>query len=352
MKFSVCIPTHNSEGHLERTLRSVLLQDGVDVEVIVSDNASTDRSAEIVRATTDPRVKLRVNATNIGFAANLDRAASMATGDVMLILPPTDLMWPGALRIYQEVFTAIEGSPRTAIVTSSAEQIDPEDRVTAPMLPDPNLWRLRDRTESLPFPASASVYKVAADELLRRCLRTFRNPFRLLGTAYPRTLYESVEGYAAGRFSNPDKWFHWRLLGVASAAYLVDRPLFADRLHPSNQMPHQNGAGVLKRVVDEYVSTLELPPALLERAGVKREEIERAFVEHGVARHGFAELARNGSATARRILLFGASAYPARVAQNPKVWALAALLASGPFGSAVAKLAYLRTARRQWIERA
>src|SRR5215211_1984396 len=319
MKFSICIPNYNSESYLERTLRSVLLQEGVDLEVLVSDNASTDRSAEIVRGMADPRVKLRVNATNIGFPANLERAASMATGDVMLMLPSDDLMWPGALRIYQDVYTAIEGTPRTAIVTSSAEQIDPEDRVTAPMRPDPDLWRLQDRVEQLPFPASAAVYRVPADELLRRCLRTFRNPFHLPGTAYPRALYESIEGYGAGRVSNPDKWFHWRLLGVASAAYLVDRPLFADRWHPSNQN-RQHDSSALKHVADEYVNTVELPLSLLERAGVKREEIERAFVEHGVARYGLAELARNGSGTARRILLFGASAYPARVARNPKVW--------------------------------
>jgi glycosyltransferase involved in cell wall biosynthesis len=351
MKFSICIPSHNSEAYLERTLRSVLLQEGVDLEVIVSDNASTDRSAEIVRSVGDSRVKLRVNTTQIGFAANLDRAASTATGDVIVVVPSDDLMWPGALRIYQDLYTAIEGTPRTAIVTSSAEQIDPEDRVTAPMLPDRDVWRLQDRTEHLPFPASATAYRVPADELLRRCLRTFRNPFRLLGTAYPRALYESIEGYGAGRHSNPEKWFHWRLLGVASAAYLIDRPLFADRWHPSSHTPLRNGAVALKHMVDAYANTVDLPPALLERVGMNREEIERAFVEHGIARHGLEELARNGSANARRILLFGASAYPARVARSPRVWALAALLASGPIGSTVAKLAYLRSGRERWVQR-
>ena len=355
MKFSVCIPSHNSEAHLERTLRSVLVQEGVDLEVIVSDNASTDRSAEIVRGMADPRVKLRVNATNIGFAANLDRAASMATGEVMLVLPADDLMWPGALRIYQDVFTAVEGTPQTAIVTASAEQIDLDDRVTAPMLLDADLWRPDDRAERLPFPASASVYTVPADEVLRRSLRTFTNPFRLLGTAYPRALYERIEGYAAGGMTNPEKWFHWRLLGVASAAYFVDRPLFADRWDPSSLAARQDGAGALKHMVDEYVNTVELPPVLLERARMKREEIERAFVEHGIARSGFVELARNGSASARRILLFGATAYPSRAARSPKVWALAALLASGPLGSTVAKLAYLRSGRfgrERWVQRA
>lgn len=50
MKISVIIPAHNEEMRLEHSLRAIMAQDHADYEVIVVDNASTDRTAEIARS--------------------------------------------------------------------------------------------------------------------------------------------------------------------------------------------------------------------------------------------------------------------------------------------------------------
>ena len=105
---------------------------------------------------------------------------------------------------------------------------------------DPAIWRASDRVDRLDDLAGGPVYRVASDELLRRCLRTMRNPFNFATTCYPRRLYESLEGYGGGRLINPDKWFNWRLLTVATSAYYVDRALFSYRWHPSNQTATQS----------------------------------------------------------------------------------------------------------------
>src|SRR3954471_9208696 len=59
-KCSVLIPARNEEANIGAALQSVLQSDGVEIEVIVLDDHSTDRTAEIVReiAQTDPRVRL------------------------------------------------------------------------------------------------------------------------------------------------------------------------------------------------------------------------------------------------------------------------------------------------------
>ena len=60
MKVSVLIPARNEEDSIATAVESVLLSRGVDLEVIVMDDASTDRTAEIVRSmgTRDARVRL------------------------------------------------------------------------------------------------------------------------------------------------------------------------------------------------------------------------------------------------------------------------------------------------------
>jgi hypothetical protein len=183
---------------------------------------------------------------------------------------------------------------------------------------------------------------VPAAELLRRSLRAMKNPLNFLATAFPRALYESIEGYGGGRLMNPDKWFHWRLLGVAGHAYYLDAPLFAYRWHPSNQTAQQAVSGALKYLVDEYVSTFELDKRVLERAGLTREELEKAFVEHDIARHALATLARGDRVKARRALFFGVATYPGHATRNWKLWALAGLLAAGSAGEKLAHLAYTR----------
>jgi glycosyltransferase involved in cell wall biosynthesis len=337
VKFSICIPNFNYEKYLGETIRSVLAQE-CDFEIVVSDNASTDKSVEIVKGFRDPRIKVRINEANVGFAGNLDRAGRMASGDIVNMLSSDDLMRPTALKTYAALFGAIESD---AVVTAAVDLIDSEGVRTGAIGPDPLVWTEADLVSGLPVPQGARVFRVEAGELLRRCLKTVRNPFNFLATMYPRRLYERIEGYGAGRVINPDKWFHWRLLGVASYAYYVDSPLFAYRWHTTNQAAQQKASGALKYLVDEYVSSFEVDASMLKRAGLTREEVERAFIEYDIARHGLATLAKGEVERARRILLFGMSTYPKHSTKNWKLWALAGLSVL-PLGDRVARLAYAR----------
>lgn len=341
MKFSICIPNYNYERYLGRTLASVLAQRDAELEIVIADNASTDRSLEVVEAMADSRIRVHVNRCNVGFAGNLDRAAGLAEGEVMILLSSDDLVRNGALTTYRQLFEDAEivRADRT-VITSRMAVIDSEDAEIGTLGPDPELWLPEDRSPRLSALAGADVYRVAAPELLGRALARMRNPFNFAATAYPRALYEAVEGYGGGRLINPDKWFHWRLLGVAETAIWVDAPLFAYRWHATNQTAQQEGTRALKHLTDEYASTLEIAPELLARAGLDRAAIERAFLKYDIVRHGLGTLARGGRARARRILHFGRATYPWHLKRLPGAWALGGLLTLGPFGRWVARLAY------------
>lgn len=91
IKISVLIPTYNRANYLSQTIESVLTQDYPHLEIIVSDNASTDGTRELVQSfLRDGRVRYERNERNIGLVANHKKAIEYATGDYFLILSDDD----------------------------------------------------------------------------------------------------------------------------------------------------------------------------------------------------------------------------------------------------------------------
>jgi glycosyltransferase involved in cell wall biosynthesis len=340
MTFSICIPNYNYERYLGSTLQSLVDQEWQDLEILISDNASTDGSVDVVRRFADPRIKLHINACNVGFAGNLDRSARMATGEFMIMLSSDDLMRPAALTTYARFFECLGTRAKCAIASSSLDVIDSEGKDIGQSGPDPSLWKDSDRQAELETALGCPVYGVAGRELLRRCLLQMKNPFNFAATVYPAELYQQVEGYGGGRLYNPDKWFHWRMLDTAEMAYFLDKRLFAYRWHSSNQAAQEGAASALKFLVDDYVSTLELGRGTLDRIGLSPDELRAAYVEHDIGRHGLATLGRGQRIRARQILDFGRATYPQHVRRNRKALALRALLALGPLGKLLAQRAY------------
>ena len=79
---SIGMPVYNGERYLEKSLVALLDQDYGNFELIISDNASTDRTPEICRAfvAKDGRVSYSRNDTNIGAVKNFNRAFELSSG--------------------------------------------------------------------------------------------------------------------------------------------------------------------------------------------------------------------------------------------------------------------------------
>jgi hypothetical protein len=105
---SVIIPMYNYGHYLLETVSSVLSQDGVDVQVIIVDDASTDDSAQIASALADadPRVSLITLAANGGPAAAFNRGHGDAAGEFIMRLDADDLLTPGSLARSAALFDA------------------------------------------------------------------------------------------------------------------------------------------------------------------------------------------------------------------------------------------------------
>ena len=98
---SIGIPVYNSDDTIAACLRTVLNQTYRNIEVVISDNCSTDKTANICKdfAAVDSRISLVLQDKNIGPAANFDYVLSKSTGSYF--------MWVAADDIKSENFVAL-----------------------------------------------------------------------------------------------------------------------------------------------------------------------------------------------------------------------------------------------------
>ena len=126
---SVGVPVFNGEAFLEDAIRSTLTQKLDDLELILCDNASSDRTADICRdyAARDPRVHYFRNPRNLGAAANYNLAFSHARGRYFKWLAHDDRMTPSYLaktcRVLEERPDAVLCNTVISYIDSSGTQI-------------------------------------------------------------------------------------------------------------------------------------------------------------------------------------------------------------------------------------
>jgi N-acetylglucosaminyl-diphospho-decaprenol L-rhamnosyltransferase len=107
---SVAIVNYNTRDHLQRCLASVLREQ--PAQVIVTDNGSSDGSAEMVRRDF-PGVIVHVDPANPGFGAGANAALRRCATEHVLLLNSDTLVQPGAL---DALATYLDATPRAAVV--------------------------------------------------------------------------------------------------------------------------------------------------------------------------------------------------------------------------------------------
>lgn len=116
MTLSVCIVTYNSEATIADAISSVIGQcDDESSEIIVVDNHSSDRTAELV-AREWPAVHLITSQRNLGFARGMNLALRRARGQYLLLLNPDLRLMPGAIRLMIQTLREL---PHAAAVSAT-----------------------------------------------------------------------------------------------------------------------------------------------------------------------------------------------------------------------------------------
>lgn len=124
------VPVHNEETFLEATLASIAAQTHADFRVLVSDNASTDATPDIIRrfADHDARFVHQQQAMNIGAAANFDFVRTHSESPHFAWIGGHDLVDPDYLRIQ---LACLRNHPLAAVAYSFPRIIDRDGNETS-----------------------------------------------------------------------------------------------------------------------------------------------------------------------------------------------------------------------------
>lgn len=95
-RLSIGMPVFNGEKYLKEALDSILAQSYPDFELIISDNASTDRTPQICRAyaAKDSRIRYYRNKRNVGASKNFNRVFKLSSGKYFKWAAHDDLLAP------------------------------------------------------------------------------------------------------------------------------------------------------------------------------------------------------------------------------------------------------------------
>ena len=128
---SVVIVSYNTRELLRKCLDSLLASRGITLEVIVVDNASSDGSADMVRADF-PQVCLLAQASNAWFCGGNNIGSAAATADHVLLLNPDTEVAPDALAI---MLSFLRENPDYSGVTAQLRYPDGATQMTCAGIP-------------------------------------------------------------------------------------------------------------------------------------------------------------------------------------------------------------------------
>lgn len=122
IKVSIGIPVFNGEKYLSESVESILSQTFGDYEIIISDNASTDRTADISQqfASKYRQIKYFRQPKNVGAVANFNRCFKLASGEYFRWQADDDLIHPDFLKTCVEV---LDRKPEVVLVFPATQMV-------------------------------------------------------------------------------------------------------------------------------------------------------------------------------------------------------------------------------------
>jgi GT2 family glycosyltransferase len=220
---TVAVPTCNGARHLAAALRSILAQESVAFDLVVSDDRSDDETLDVVRSIAGDRARIEVNPERLGLAGNWNRCVALSRTPLVAIFHQDDVMFPGHLSAH---LAAASTDPAAGLICSAADVIDADGRP----IPDSIIERgVLGPTNRL-FPPGGFVVELAVG-----------NPVRCSGVTMRRDAHADVGGFDPSYRYVVD-WDFWLRVARRRGVAWLARPTVAVRWHPASET-HRFRAG-------------------------------------------------------------------------------------------------------------
>ena len=175
---SICIPMYNSEKTIGKTIASILAQTYTNFELIIVDNASTDKSVDIVKTFDDPRLSLIEYHIHLPHAElNWDRCFYHVKGEYVAIFHADDIYLPNILSRQIETF---QNNPAVVGVFTQGNIINERDEIISEFNLPGCIESERPYTyaELLPLFLEHADFLPTPSAMLKREVYTNCSPFR------------------------------------------------------------------------------------------------------------------------------------------------------------------------------
>jgi glycosyltransferase involved in cell wall biosynthesis len=239
---SVVVPTHDRSDLLLQTLASVIAQVGVDLEIVVVDDGSTQDVAGAIATLAEDRIRVVRNERPVGVAGARNRGIEHARGEWIGFVDDDDLWAPDKLGSQLE---ALEATGRRWAYTGAVNITAAGEVIGgAPPPPPEEVAASLPRRNTVPGGGSSVV---AA-----------------------RSLIDEVGGFDPSLYNTED-WDMWIRMARAGVPAWVPRPLLAYRVHATNaslnvaeiisgarEIERRYGGPLDRGAIDRYIAELYL----------------------------------------------------------------------------------------------
>ena len=168
---SVIVPAWNAEQWVEATVRSVLDQTWKNLELIVVDDGSSDKTADIVNAILDSRVRL-IRQSNVGAAAARNTGLAESTGDYVQFLDADDIL--SSDKIALQIEGLANADPRSV---ASCAWTSFTNTISTVTLEEQPVWRISDPVDWLVRSLSGEGMMQPAGWLVPRAVAEAAGPW-------------------------------------------------------------------------------------------------------------------------------------------------------------------------------
>ncbi len=206
---SVVMPAYNAEKYIEQAIDSILKQSYVNIELLIADDGSTDKTKELIRIQSkkDTRIKVHNNESNIGYLKTCNKLKALAVGDYITFQDADDFSDFKRLEI---LMTKLSEDPTLDVVGSNFSKVLENGQIV-----------------------STSNHSASHTELVNSMPEQF--PFCGASFLLKRTVYDKIGGYHEYFDRAGAEDFYWvYLITEKFKVKIINDSLYYYRFNPNS----------------------------------------------------------------------------------------------------------------------